>query len=41
MLLFLCLLFLQGVPMADELGVATSIQTLEISSTRVTQILCR
>ncbi|KAL8272366.1 hypothetical protein Esti_003656 [Eimeria stiedai] len=30
-----------GVPMADELGVADSIQTIEISSTRVTQILCR
>ncbi|KAL8438983.1 hypothetical protein Efla_006928 [Eimeria flavescens] len=30
-----------GVPMADELGVANSIQTIEISSTRVTQILCR
>nr|AET50754.1 hypothetical protein [Eimeria tenella] len=30
-----------GVPMADELGVADSIETIEISSTRVTQILCR
>ncbi|CDJ52727.1 TCP-1/cpn60 family chaperonin, putative [Eimeria brunetti] len=30
-----------GVPMADELGVAESIRTIEISSTKVTQILCR
>ncbi|CDJ29642.1 TCP-1/cpn60 family chaperonin, putative [Eimeria mitis] len=30
-----------GVPMADELGVAESIKTIEISSTKVTQILCR
>ncbi|KAL8435561.1 hypothetical protein ACSSS7_002406 [Eimeria intestinalis] len=35
------ILTIKGVPTADELGVADSIQTTEISSTRVTQILCR